>query len=630
MRHRWYEWAGSGTLSFRTDETTGRRRFFAAGTVAATTVTLGMLASEARPALAMPLPLPPAPATADPAAAPAAGAMPSVDGPLTLPTFPQPAPRPPADLVGPLAAQIFAEFSMAERLGEQVKAIEDELAACREITEELRVTWEQAKARLTAAEAAVEAAELAAQAAAEHAAKTGEADVQQRPDAAAPDSTAVPDSVREYVDHLKKLGRVPPPTEAEPAAEPTATEPATAEPAETKPAEAEPASPASAALQAELEARRVELREARAAEQAARVNLEAARAVEEEISTRLAVAQEQFERHRTAAAILRERNAELLAEATRARDAYEEGLNAARAASAHANGLRASPKALAAVAFALRQLGKPYEWAAEGPNSYDCSGLVMAAYRSVDVVLPRVSRYQYAAGTPVLPSQLLPGDLLFFSTDRSDWRQIHHVAMYLGDGKMIHAPTVGDVVKISPIWWSEFFGATRPVPAVGPGPVTAPARSATPASTPSDSANPLASASPSPSASSSASAPPTQSPSESASPSESPSPSASPSPGLSASPSVSPSPAPSLSTAPSASPTATPSLTPTPSAGPSPTPSPSTAESTSTTVSPSDDPAGGEVAEHIPASAMPEGVAATPTAAARQARSARRRLRWRR
>src|SRR6185503_9074601 len=147
------------------------------------------------------------------------------------------------------------------------------------------------------------------------------------------------------------------------------------------------------------------------------------------------------------------------------------------------NGMKAGPAALAAVGFALRQLGKPYEWAAEGPYTFDCSGLVLASYQSVGVNLPRVSRYQFHAGTPVLVSQLLPGDLLFFSTDRSDWRKIHHVAIYIGGGRMIHAPTFGDVVRIAPIWWLEFFGATRIVGAVS-APAAPPPTMRPPATTP--------------------------------------------------------------------------------------------------------------------------------------------------
>ena len=71
-------------------------------------------------------------------------------------------------------------------------------------------------------------------------------------------------------------------------------------------------------------------------------------------------------------------------------------------------------KGARALAFARAQLGKPYQWASAGPNSYDCSGLTYAAWKSVGVSLPRTSRSQYGAGSPVSRSNLQPGDLVFF------------------------------------------------------------------------------------------------------------------------------------------------------------------------------------------------------------------------
>jgi cell wall-associated NlpC family hydrolase len=123
--------------------------------------------------------------------------------------------------------------------------------------------------------------------------------------------------------------------------------------------------------------------------------------------------------------------------------------------------------ALAAVRVALAQLGKPYVFGAEGPSTYDCSGLVQYAYAHAGVGLPRTARPQFRATRPVPPSQLLPGDLLFFATDKSNWDTIHHVGIYLGGGRMVHAPTTGDVVRVAPVWWAEYFGATRVVSARG-------------------------------------------------------------------------------------------------------------------------------------------------------------------
>jgi cell wall-associated NlpC family hydrolase len=123
----------------------------------------------------------------------------------------------------------------------------------------------------------------------------------------------------------------------------------------------------------------------------------------------------------------------------------------------------ASQTALAAVRVALAQVGKPYVFGAEGPSTYDCSGLVQYAYGHAGIGVPRTARPQFRATRPVATSQLLPGDLLFFATDKSNWDTIHHVGIYLGGGRMVHAPQPGDVVKVSPVWWAEYFGATRVV-----------------------------------------------------------------------------------------------------------------------------------------------------------------------
>ncbi|HEU0088244.1 MAG TPA: C40 family peptidase [Pseudonocardiaceae bacterium] len=92
-----------------------------------------------------------------------------------------------------------------------------------------------------------------------------------------------------------------------------------------------------------------------------------------------------------------------------------------------------------AIAFALDEIGKPYVWGAEGPHAYDCSGLMMRAYESAGVTLPRTSREQYWAGTQLPVREAQPGDLLFWGYDTADPDSIHHVAMYLGNGQMVEA-----------------------------------------------------------------------------------------------------------------------------------------------------------------------------------------------
>ena len=110
--------------------------------------------------------------------------------------------------------------------------------------------------------------------------------------------------------------------------------------------------------------------------------------------------------------------------------------------------------AAAAVRFACAQLGKPYVYGAAGPGSYDCSGLTMRSWGAAGVSLPHSSSGQYSYGSHVSRSALEPGDLLFI------YSPIHHVAIYIGNGLMIHAPHTGDVVRIAPVE-STFVGATR-------------------------------------------------------------------------------------------------------------------------------------------------------------------------
>jgi len=108
-----------------------------------------------------------------------------------------------------------------------------------------------------------------------------------------------------------------------------------------------------------------------------------------------------------------------------------------------------------AVDAALSRLGSPYVWGATGPDSFDCSGLLLWAYKKAGITLPRNSAAQAQYGTSVPRDQLQPGDLVAY------YSPVSHIGMYIGDGKMVHAPTSGDVVKISPLQ-SQYAGATRP------------------------------------------------------------------------------------------------------------------------------------------------------------------------
>ncbi len=108
--------------------------------------------------------------------------------------------------------------------------------------------------------------------------------------------------------------------------------------------------------------------------------------------------------------------------------------------------------------FAVEQLGKPYEWGAEGPASYDCSGLTSVAWQRAGTAIPRTSQEQWARLERVPLNELRPGDLVVYFPEAT------HVAMYLGDGKVVQAPRPGAEVKVSPIAANPVLGAVRPDP----------------------------------------------------------------------------------------------------------------------------------------------------------------------
>jgi NlpC/P60 family len=126
--------------------------------------------------------------------------------------------------------------------------------------------------------------------------------------------------------------------------------------------------------------------------------------------------------------------------------------------------LPAGPAAQAAVDFAYAQLGRPYSWGATGQEGfYDCSGLMLAAYRSAGIELPRTSREQWFAGARILDTaDLQPGDLVFYATNLSDPSTIHHVGIYVGAGNMIDAPHRNAFVRVEPFVRGDYIGAVRP------------------------------------------------------------------------------------------------------------------------------------------------------------------------
>nr|WP_202502295.1 C40 family peptidase [Streptomyces sp. SID5785] len=113
----------------------------------------------------------------------------------------------------------------------------------------------------------------------------------------------------------------------------------------------------------------------------------------------------------------------------------------------------------AALRYAVEQIGKPYVWGAEGPDSFDCSGLTSQAWGHAGKTIPRTSQEQWAQLRRVPIGELRPGDLVVYFPEAT------HVALYLGDGMVVQAPRPGARVKVSPIAANPVLGAVRPDPA---------------------------------------------------------------------------------------------------------------------------------------------------------------------
>ncbi|PVD00280.1 C40 family peptidase [Streptomyces sp. CS014] len=111
-----------------------------------------------------------------------------------------------------------------------------------------------------------------------------------------------------------------------------------------------------------------------------------------------------------------------------------------------------------AVTYAVRQIGKPYVWGAEGPDSFDCSGLTSQAWSAAGRTIPRTSQEQWKQLPRVPVSALRPGDLVIY------FPKATHVALYIGDGLVVQAPRPGAKVKVSPLASNPLLGAVRPDP----------------------------------------------------------------------------------------------------------------------------------------------------------------------
>jgi cell wall-associated NlpC family hydrolase len=110
----------------------------------------------------------------------------------------------------------------------------------------------------------------------------------------------------------------------------------------------------------------------------------------------------------------------------------------------------------AVIRYAYAQLGKPYQWGATGPGSFDCSGLTLMAWAQAGVSLPHSSRAQIGIGRQVTRSELQPGDLIF------RYSPISHVSLYVGNGQQISATHTGSTVKLQSAFQGEIVGFSRP------------------------------------------------------------------------------------------------------------------------------------------------------------------------
>lgn len=202
-------------------------------------------------------------------------------------------------------------------------------------------------------------------------------------------------------------------------------------------------------------------------------------------ATRAAAAAEATTRTRLVAASAAKRTAQALVSqaeaalgsAVRTAAQLERDAAAARAAASTVRvGRTTSQAAATAIHWAMEEIGVPYSWGggdANGPTygfaqgagtkGFDCSGLTLFAYAHAGIHLDHYTGSQWDQGKRISSrADLQPGDLMFFAYDTSDPSTIHHVSIYLGNGKMIEAPQTGDVVKVSSADRSDFIGGTRP------------------------------------------------------------------------------------------------------------------------------------------------------------------------
>jgi peptidoglycan DL-endopeptidase CwlO len=124
--------------------------------------------------------------------------------------------------------------------------------------------------------------------------------------------------------------------------------------------------------------------------------------------------------------------------------------------------LTSDTAAATAISYAEQQLGKPYQWGGTGPDAFDCSGLVMMAYRAAGIAIPRTSQQQWSWGPRISASQVQPGDLVFFAGSDGTPTSPGHVGLVIGGGLMIEAYATGFPIRIAPYGDRDPVGFTRP------------------------------------------------------------------------------------------------------------------------------------------------------------------------
>jgi len=166
---------------------------------------------------------------------------------------------------------------------------------------------------------------------------------------------------------------------------------------------------------------------------------------------------EAAERRRLVALAEEERQAAMAAAraASAALNSSSSSSSSSSGASSAGGGYTGGSRAAAAVSYALAQVGDRYVAAAAGPDSFDCSGLTMTAWRQSGVSLPHYSYSQYSSTRRIPLSEAQPGDLVFYFGGG-----VHHVGLYIGNGKMVHAANPSSGVLVSDIlgpWYKNYF-----------------------------------------------------------------------------------------------------------------------------------------------------------------------------